>query len=164
MLKKLFVITTMVAALAACKGKSKDAYNYSNDIVAKERKLQPLVMEVENEVKKFYSEGNYSGIASAGEKMEGDVQKTIDEINAMPVPKAKEADNFKTAVIRYFSFIKRLYTRYKDFGRAETEEKRQEVLGDIQKIVEGKQEQLDDMQKAQRKFAEVNGFKLDTKK
>jgi hypothetical protein len=154
MLKKLIIIATLVAGFAACKPKSKAAYNYSNDIVTKEKSLRPAVMSTESKVKLYYGAGRYDSIAVAGEKMESLVQKTIDEINSMPVPKAIEADNFKVAVIRYFTFIKGLYTDYKEFGLAATDEKRQEIMQDIQKIVREKQENLNDMQKAQRKFAE----------
>ena len=163
MLRKLIIFATLVAGLAACKSKSKAAYNYSSDIVAKENSLRPEVRATESNVTKYYEAEQYDSIAVAGENMESLVQKTIDEINAMPVPKAKEADNFKAAVIRYFTFIKSLYTDYKEFGRASTDEKRQELMLDIQKIVSQKQGHLDEMQKAQRKYAEANGFKVKTK-
>lgn len=163
MLKKLIIIATLIAGLAACKPESRAAYNYSNDIVAKENSLQPEVTATENNVKKYAVAGQYDSIAAAGENMERLLQKKIDEINAMPVPKAKEADNFKAAVIRYFKFIKSLYTGYKEFGRAVTDEKRQEIMLEIQKIVSQKQDNLDDMQRAQRKYAEANGFRLERK-
>ncbi len=163
MIKKLIIIATLVAGLDACKSKSKAAYNYSSDMVAKENNLRPEVRATESNVKKYYEAGQYDSIAVAGENMENLVQKTIDEINAMPVPVAKEADKFKAAVIRYFIFIKSLYMDYKEYGRAVTVEKRQEIMLDIQKIVSQKQDHLDEMQDAQRKYAEANGFKVKAK-
>ena len=50
------------------------------------------------------------------------VQEKIDEINAMKVPGAKKGEEFKTAALRYFKYIKSLYTGYKDLGKAATEE------------------------------------------
>ena len=163
MLKKLIIITTLVTGMAACKSDSKSARNYNNDIIAKENSLTPEVTVTESNVKKYYDAGEYDSLAAAGENMESLVQRSIDEINAMPVPKAKEADNFKTSMIRYFTFIKSLYTTYKEFGRAGTDEKRQEKLQEIQKIVSQKQDILTEMQGAQRKFAEANNFKLEKK-
>jgi len=163
MLKKSILIVTLVAGLVACSSKSKTARDYNNTIIAKEKKLEPEVMAVETNVKKYYDAGQFDSIAAAGEEMENKVQKAIDEINAMKVPKAKEADNFKVAVIRYFTFIKSMYTKYKEFGQADTEEKRQEILQEIQKGVGEKQGQVNDMQNAQRQFADANGFKLEDK-
>jgi hypothetical protein len=48
-------------------------------------------------------------------------------------------------VIDYFKFIKSLYTDYKEYGLADTEEKRAQVALDIQKVVNRKQEALDDL-------------------
>jgi hypothetical protein len=163
MLKKSILIATLVAGMAACKSTSKEARNYNNDIIAQEKILQPEAMATENNVKRYYDEGRYDSIAAEGEKMERLVQKSIDEINAMPAPKAKGVDNFKTAMIRYFEFIKSLFTNYKEYGRAGTDEKRQEVFLEIQNSVSKKRDILNEMQAAQRKFAEDNGFKLEAK-
>jgi hypothetical protein len=163
MLKKLIIITTLVAGMAACKSNSKAARDYNNDIIGKESILEPEITATESNVKKYYEAGEYDNLAAAGEKMESLVQKNIDEIKAMPVPKAKGADSFKAAMIRYFTFIKSLYTTYKEFGLAGTDEKRQEKLQEIQKIVGEKQGILSEMQGEQRKFAEANNFKLGTK-
>ena len=57
-----------------------------------------------------------------------------------------------------------MYTNYKEFGRAATEEERQEKLKEIQRIAGEKQDVLTEMQGAQRKFAEANNFKLERPK
>lgn len=162
MLKKIFFIAAL-ASLAACDSGKKGAISYNQDLIKKEKSLQPEVITTEDNVKRYYAAQQFDSIAIAGERMEGIVQQKIDEINAMAPPKAKGVDDFKAAVIQYFKFIKNLYTDYKDFGKAETEEKRQGILNEIQKIVAQKQEALDDMQTAQRKYAEQNGFKLEAK-
>lgn len=162
MLKKLIIIATLVAGMAACKpNNSKAARDYNNDIIAKENILEPDVMAAESNVAKYNEAGQFDSIAAVGEKMESLVQTTIDEINALPVPKAKGVDDFKAAMIRYFRFIKSRYTNYKEFGQAGTDEKRQEVLLKIQNMVSQKQDILNEMQAAQRKFAEANNFKLE---
>lgn len=164
MLKKLIIIATLAAGITACGGSNaKSARDYNNEIITQEKILEPEVTATENKVKEYYEAGQFENIAAAGEKMETLVQKSIDEINDLPVPKAKGVDNFKAAMIKYFKFIKSLYTNYKEFGRADTEEKRQEILQEIQKSVSGKGEILSEMQAAQRKFADDNGFKLEAK-
>ena len=158
MLKNLFFIAILFTGLIACKSKS--AYNYSEAIVAKDRSLTPHIEETEGKVGRYIAANQYDSVAIAGEAMEKLIQQKIDEINALPVPKAKEADNFKTATIRYFNFIKSLYTGYKNLGKAQTEEERQQVLTDLQKLVSEKPAVIADMQKAQGKYADANGFKV----
>lgn len=163
MLKKLIIIAALPVCFVACSSRAKSAVNYNNEIIAKENSLQPDVEATENNVGKYFNAGQYDSIAIAGEHMEGIVQKKIDEINTMPAPDAKNIGSFKAAVIEYFKFIKSLYTDYKEYGRADTEEKRAQVALDIQKIVNRKQEALNDLQSAQRKFADANGFRLEKK-
>jgi hypothetical protein len=164
MLKKLIIIATLVAGTAACKSNSKTARDYNNDIIAQENILEPEVTATESNVKRYYEAQQYDSVAAAGERMEGLVQKSIDDIKALPVPKAKGAADFKAAMIKYFVFIKSLYTGYKEFGLADSDEKRQEKLQEIQKIVSEKQDVLTEMQGAQRKFAMDNNFRLERKK
>ena len=161
MLKKLIIITTLVAGMTACKSNSKSARDYNNDIIAQENILLPEATATDSKVAKFYEAGQYDSIAAAGEKMESLVQKSIDEINSMPVPNAKGVDDFKAAMIRYFKFIKSLFTNYKEYGQADTDEKRLEKTLQIQKTVSEKKDVHNEMQGAQRKFAEANNFKLE---
>lgn len=163
MLKRFIIIVWVAGALTSCQSKAKSARDYNNNLIEKEKSLQPHITTVENNVKNYYAAGQYDSIAAAGEKMEKIVQKAIDDINAMKTPKANGVEDFKAAVIRYFKFIKGLYTDYKEYGLADTEEKRQQILQDIQEIVSKKQEILDDMQSAQKKFAEANHFRLESK-
>lgn len=158
MFKKLFFIALLFTGLVACK--SKGAYNYSESIVAKEKSLEPEIQATEKNVEKYLTASQYDSVAIAGERMEKLVQQKIDEINALSVPKAKDVDNFKAATIRYFNFIKSMYAGYKNLGKAATEEDRQQVIADLQKLVGEKQAVVDEMQKAQKKYADANGFKV----
>ncbi len=93
--------------------------------------------------------------------MEALVQKTIDEIKNIPVPDAKEADGFKKSTLRYFDYMKSLYTTYKNLGLAQTDEDRQEEVTRLQKLVGEKQSAINEMQAAQKKFADANGFRIE---
>ena len=156
-------MATLVAGLAACGSKAKSARDYNNNIIAQEKILEPDAIATENNVKKYYAAAQYDSIAVAGEKMESLIQKSIDEINTLPAPDAKGVDSFKAAMIRYFSFVKSIFTNYKEYGQAGTDEKRQEVFLNIQNTASQRQDHLNDLQSAQRKFAEANNFKLERK-
>ena len=155
---KLLIAVLIIAGLTGCKSKS--AFKYNEDILAKEKSLMPDIQETEENVGRYVAADQFDSIALAGERMEGIVQKKIEEIEKMAVPKAKEAANFKDATLNYFRFIKKMYTSYKDWGNAATEEEREEELSKIREFLEGKQKAIDEMQKVQKKFAAANGFKV----
>lgn len=158
MFKQFFLATLIITGMAGCKSKS--AFNYSEDILAIEKSLMPDIQETEKNIAEFVTAGEYDKIADAGTKMEGLVQKKIDQLESMKAPKVKEAGNFKEASLRYFKFIKKMYTGYKNWGNAGTDEEREEELNNLRDMLEDKQEVVDDMQKAQRKYADANGFKI----
>ncbi len=158
MIKNLFFIAVLFTGIIACKSNS--AHKYSEDIVVKEKSLTTHITATESKAKRYMDANQYDSLAIAGEEMERIVQQKIDEIDAMPVPKAKEAANFKTATLRYFNYIKSLYTGYKKLGKAQTDEDRQVVVTELQGLVGEKETIISEMQKVQTKFAEANGFKV----
>jgi len=160
MFKKIFIVAIACTAMIAC-GKNKSGFKYSQDVVAKERSLQPDIERTESNVSRYVTMEQYDSIAYAGGEMENIVQKKIDEINAMPLPKAKGASDFKAAIMRYFAYIKSMYTGYKNWGSAATPEERDSKLEDIKKLVEDKDDAIREMQAAQKKYADDNNFKIE---
>lgn len=161
MIKKILLGLVIVAGLASCK--SKDAFNYSESFVKKEKSLLPDITRTEDDVKRFLAAEQYDSIAIAGERMEKIVDAKLKEVKDEPAPSVKEGDNFKEAGIKYFQFIKSMYTGYKDYGNAKTPEDRDAEMSKLRDIVEKKTKAIEDMQAAQRKFADANGFKLENK-
>lgn len=161
MIKKILLGLVIVAGLASCK--SKDAFNYSESFVKKEKSLLPDITRTEDDVKRFLAAEQYDSIAIAGERMEKIVDAKLKEVKNEPAPSVKEGDNFKEAGIKYFQFIKSMYTGYKDYGNAKTPEDRDAEMSKLRDIVEKKTKAIEDMQAAQRKFADANGFKLENK-
>ena len=159
MLKHFFIIALLIAALAGCKSKS--AFNYSETIVKKERSLGPDIQSTEAKAKIFLEAGNYDSLGIAGATMERKIQEKIDEIDALPLPDAKGAADFKSAAIGYFRYIKSLYVEYKNFGNAQTAEQRALVIKDLQDLVAEKPAILSNMRKAQEKYAKDNGFRTE---
>jgi hypothetical protein len=159
MTKKIFTFATLLFVLTACKSK-KAAYNYNQDIVAMEKELEPAITKTEDNVGRYVAAGRYDSVAVAGKAMEDMVQQKIDKIEKQGAPKAKEGENFQNAVLKYFKFIRGLYSEYVKLGKAKSNEERDLVLQDIQKVVSEKDKVITDMQNAQRKYATANGFKV----
>ncbi len=162
MLKKITFGLLVIACLASCK--SKTALDYSQDLVNKENSLLPDINSTEEKVKRYVEYKQYDSITIAGRKMEQLVESRIKEIKEKPAPDAKGGEEFKAAGLRYFAFIKSMYTVYADFGSAGTDEEREAQLQKLFELVGKKDASIKDMQNAQQKFADANGFKMkDTK-
>ena len=159
-MKIFFLITLLLTCIAGCKSGSDAALQYNQYIVEKDNSLQAEEQVIEDKVGKFYNEGNYDSIAVAGEHMEEVLQKAIDEINAKPLPKAKGVEEFKEAVLQYFRFRKSIYTVYKEYGMAGTEEERAKIEDIRNDLVGRKDAVTGEMQDAQGIFSKANNFKM----
>ncbi len=111
-------------------------------------------------MKGFFENEQYDSVVIAGQRMADQIQKLTDEINAMPVSGLKEGENFKTASVRYFDFMKNVYISYKKTGLAKTDAERQKEFTDLMQQLNDKTKIINEMQSAQRKFAGANGFKV----
>lgn len=162
MLKRIIIAAIVIISIASCK--SKGAFNYSQDFVKKENSLLPDITRTEDNVKRYMDKEQYDSIAIAGEKMEELVSSKIKEVRTTPAPDAKEAENFKEACIRYFEFIKSMYTGYKDFGKATTKEQREAEMDKLVDITKKRNDAINAIQQAQQKYADANGFRLERMK
>lgn len=159
MYKIILSSALFILLLIGCNSKS--AYRFSEDIVAKEKSLLADITKTEDKVEQYAAAEQYDSVAIAAAYMEGLVQKKIDEIEAMPLPKANKAAEFKAAALRYFKFIKSLYTGYKDWGNAASEEVRAAIFEDLKQIDKNKEVAVDEMQIAQKQYAEANDLKME---
>lgn len=162
MLNKIIVTAFVIVSIASCKGK--DAFNYSQDFVKKEKSLIPAITETEQNVKRYMDKEQYDSIAIAGEKMEELVNAKIKEVRDNPAPSVKEGENFKEACVRYFEFIKSMYSGYKNYGKATTKEQRNAEMEKLLEITNKKKDAITAIQQAQQKYADANGFRLENNK
>lgn len=159
-MNKYLLLLSLVAVIGCS---SKSGYKYSQDVVAKERALSPYISSIEDKMAIYLPAGQYDSIVVMNEAMEKRVQEKIDEINAMPLPNAKGADEFKAAVLKYFTYMKSLYTGYKKLGNATTDEEREGNMTELRTLVGRKDVVLNEMQTAQKKYASDNDFKVENK-
>ena len=155
------LIAAILTALIFASCGSKKAFNYSEMVVSKEKSLAPALIETEEKATKYVSAGQLDSVVIVSEKMEQKFDDVIKDIKNEAAPSVPEGENFKSASIRYFEYLKSIYTSYKAYGQAATDEAREEERVKMVKIVDKKQEAINDMQDAQRKYAKANGFKLE---
>lgn len=159
--KKIFIALLVLIGLAGCKAQT--ALKYSQGLVKRGRSIVPEMTTTEEKVKTFFGNKQYDSIAVVAIKMEKMVDEKLQEINDEPAPDVTGAPVFKDAFIKYFKFIKSLYTGYKEFGKAANAEEREKALVKVSTFVDHKEAALKDIQDAQQKFASDNGFKLEEK-
>ena len=152
-------MAVLVTGMASCSNK-KAAFDYSQDIVAKERSLTEAINKTEDEVERFATAQQFDSVAAVATRMENLVQSKIDDIEKMKVPKAKKADEFRSAALKYFKYIKQIYTAYKEVGMASADDRMKKVE-EMQEIATKKDDAIRDMQTAQRAYADANGFKIE---
>lgn len=158
MLKKIVVVALSATLFVSCKSKS--AFNFNQELVAKENSMIPVVNAAESSITEFYNAGNFDSVYAVSDRLEKYVQSKIDEVGIMKIPGVKEVDNFKTAYVKSFKALKNIYSNYKAVSIAKSDEDRQKLLEDLEKLVKDKNEAVKDMQVAQRKYASENGFKI----
>jgi hypothetical protein len=154
----VFVVFTCFFFFVACNTRS--AFNYSEEVVKMEKSLVPQIEETEKKVNEYFTAGKYDSIAAVSGRMESSIQNAMDKLNNIPVPDVKEAEKFKASFMKYFNFMKSVYTEYKKMGLAATDDERNKYLQEVQRIASGRFAVMSEVQTAQKAFAEANGFKV----
>jgi len=171
MLKKLSLGMLIIICLANCndkKGKTGEAdkkdtpsaFAYNEDFVSKENSLRLDINSTESKVSEFKANQQWDSIAAAGERMEQLIDVIIKDIKDKPAPDVKEGQDFKDAGLRYFQFMKDMYTVYKDYGHEPTEDGRAKQLEKLKNLASQKPAEIEHIQAAQKKLADANGFKV----
>ena len=159
MIKKICFAVLLLSGLVACK--SKTAFDYSQNFVKREQSLQPDIEKTESQVEAFAAKQEFDSIGAAGERMEKLVDAKLKEVKDEPAPDVKLGAEFKAAGIKYFEFIRDLYTSYKEYGYAKTPEERQSRMEKIQSMAGQKDKAIGDIQSVQKRYAEANDLKME---
>jgi hypothetical protein len=159
MIKKIIVVVFIITCIVSCK--SNNAFKYSQDFVASEQKLMPMIESTETKVEGYIALKQYDSMVIVSEKLENAIGETIKDAKAKPAADAKDGEKFKVDVIKYFEFLKSVYGSYKDFGNAATDNARQAEVVKMRQLISKKAEVVKIIQTAQKDFAKANGFKIE---
>ncbi len=158
MLKKILFSVLIIVALASCK--SDAGYKYSQYFVDKEKSLTPDVSSTEDKVSHYAEALQYDSIRIVSAALEKKFDAAIDEMRQKPAPDAKGGELFKSEALKYFEYMRSIYTAYKDFGAA-TDEEREGVRVRFLELLQKKESVIENVKAAQREFAAANGFKIE---
>jgi len=157
-MRKILSAIIVLAFLASCK--SDAGFNYSQEFVKKERAMIPAIDSTEDAVGRYAALGEMDSVGIVSESLEKKFDVLLDETKAKPAPDAKGGEHFKAEVIKYFEYMKSIYTAYKDFARTDGAE-RDAARTHMLELVQRKPEILTNIQQAQQQFAADNGFKVE---
>jgi hypothetical protein len=144
--------------------KSKTAFDYSEQIVKMETELAADIAMADQKVSKFLEAKQNDSAMIIAQHMEDLADKKLKEIQDLDAPNVEEGENFKKEAVRYFSYIKAIYTTFHKFTMATTDEAKEKERSKLVKIVNEKEEATKALQVAQQKFATANKFKIEKKK
>lgn len=158
MKRNLTIIISALVLITSCK--SKEALNYSEKIVAKEKSLEAAIKETDDKVADFNRENKMDSIVTVSERMISLVDSKLKEIKNEAPPNVKESENFKKATIDYFEYIKGIFYAYMSYGKASTEKEKSAEMNKIKDVLAKQSGAIEKIKKAQKKFADANGFKV----
>src|SRR5690349_701148 len=129
---KLSIVVAIVLLATVTGCKSKTAFDYSEKIVKQERELGPDIEKADQQMAKYLETQTYDSVISISTRMERLVNSKLEVIKSSEPPSVAEADNFKKAAIRYFDYMKSMYSSYKNYasqtGEEDKEKARQELV------------------------------------
>ena len=150
-----------LVVLFSCKNKT--ALQFNEAIISIERSLSPDIQPAEQKIVNYCEHQQYDSAAATSTAMESLVDSKLKEVEALTTPDVKEGENLKKAAVRYFEYLKGRFTSYKEFAVQTNDEARETARLNLVKITNQAGDALKDIQVAQKKYADANGFRLETK-
>ena len=153
------LLVILMTVLFSCK--SKTAFDYSQQIVKMETELAADIAMADKKVRKFLDAEQNDSAMIITQQMEDMADKKLKEIQNLDAPNVEEGENFKKEAVRYFSYIKAIYTSYNRLTKAATEEAKEMERSKLLKIGKEKEGATRALQVAQQKFAAANNFRVE---
>ena len=107
------LLALLLISVFSCK--SKTAFDYSQQIVKMETELSADIAAADKKVSKFLeAEQNDSAVVIA-QHMEDLADKKLKEVQKLDAPDVEEGENFKKEAVKYFSYLKAIYSSFTTF-------------------------------------------------
>lgn len=157
-LKCLLAISLFIVMISC---KSKTAFDYSETIVKMETELSADIARVDEKVNEYLESNKTDSAILMSRQMESLAEQKLKEVQALRAPQVAEAENFKKEAVRYFTYIRSIYSSFRKYTTAETEKGKETERKKLAKIIAEKNQIAEAMQEAQRKFAAANDFRIE---
>jgi hypothetical protein len=158
---KTYAIIALLVASTLVSCKTKNALDFSNNLVKLEQSLEKDIEETETKVSDYIESSQFDSVVAVSKRMEKKVDAKMQEAMALKAPDGKEGKVFKDAYMKMFQFLKDLYNSYAQYGSATDAVERVKKANEMATIAGKKQAIVDDVQSTQRAYASAYGFKLE---
>ena len=153
----LFLLVTVLL----CSCKSKDAFNFSEDLVKIERNVSESITRVQPLVIRYIEVGQMDSLQELGNFMLKKIDSSMTEVKQLPSGNIKQGQEFRNAALDFFGYVRSVYAAYTDYSKQENDSLRAEVIMRMSRLENGVDSVVREMQQAQLRFAKANGFKLE---
>lgn len=157
----IFVSIAFLLVFVSCKSEKNEQavtpQKFNEQIVLLEESLEEPLLKAEAEIKVRSEKADFTGMAQSAKAMEDTVSKKISEIKKIAAV-GKGGEDFKTVAVRYFEYIKSIYTSYRNIAEAKTEEARVEATKKMNDVLNSQPAVLSNLQTSQQKYATDNNF------
>src|SRR5262245_51660918 len=123
----------LLVSIVSCQSKS--AFDYSEAIVRMERELSADIAEADQKLLSYMDEKKSDSAIMMSRHMEDLAEDKLNEVEEMKAPLVNEGDNFKKSAIRYFTYIKSIYTAFRKFTMAESATEKEKERKKLAKII-----------------------------
>lgn len=122
-----------------------------------ENSLAEPMLKAEAEIKARGDNGNIEGVIQSAKAMEDTIQLRLTKLKGLSTV-GVGGEDFKTATVRYFEYLKSIYTTYKEIAQAKDDNAKTEKRKQMETILSSQQAVMVNLQQTQQKYAADNGF------
>ena len=158
MLRRIFLVSFLSGVLISCNSKAKIAKDYYERMIILENSLFSVLSSSDSMARGYIIKKQHDSLVLVAGKAEELLQEKIDSLNQVRLSGVVGGEEFITAYVRTFKYIKNVQIIYKNLGLAGSIEERKAVIKDLKKIVVEVEMVVNDMQSEKKKFADANGF------
>ena len=152
----------ILSILTACSGQS--AVKYNNMVVEMDSELKPAMESAESQIGKYAEIPQWDSVGAVSKRMEALVDTKLERITKKDPPDVAGADEFKREVIRYFKYIRDIYTSYGRLAAQSTEQARLKEYERFVEMVKSKRQVAEAFQAALQKFTRANNIRTEPNK
>ncbi len=130
---------------------------FNDRVYSMEQSLGEPLLKAEAEIRQKQQQGDFKGMAQAANAMEDSVDLRIRAIRKMKPP-GVGGEDFKTAAVRYFEYLKMIYSNYGEIALAADVQGKDAAENKMARWLNWQTQVLANLRSAQAKYAADNGF------
>ncbi len=130
---------------------------FNDRVYSMEQSLGEPLLKAEAEIRRQQLQGDFKGMTQTANAMEDSVDLRIRAVREMK-PLGVGGEDFKTAALRYFEYLKKIYSNYGEIAQAEDVQSKDAAENKMARWLSWQTQVLANLRSAQAKYAADNDF------